>query len=102
MGLRCCPIGRAAPVALGVKVASLRADGATMKGRSLQLLLFAIACGIVVVRMATAGAADACGPGNEGEVRDGGVLCAHGNDEPPAGVDTTEPVSTNELFLARF
>ena len=73
-----------------------------MKGRSPQLLLLAIAFGVVLGRLATAEAADACGPGNAGEVRDGVVLCTHGNDAPPAGVDTTEPVSTNELFLARF
>lgn len=43
-----------------------------------------------------------CGPGVEAVVVDGFALCTHGNDEPPAGVDTTDLPQTDELWEARF
>lgn len=46
--------------------------------------------------------AEACGAGVE-TVRVGNdILCTHGDDEPPAGVDTTELPTTDELLEARY
>jgi hypothetical protein len=46
--------------------------------------------------------AQACGPDVEAVRVGNDVLCTHGDDEPPPGVDTTELPTTEELLEARF
>ena len=55
-----------------------------------------------VFSVISAASAEPCGPGVEAIRVDGDILCTHGDDEPPAGVDTTELPSTDELLEARF
>jgi hypothetical protein len=43
-----------------------------------------------------------CAPGLEATAVDGAWLCTHGDDAPPAGVDTTELPSTEDLYAARY
>ena len=43
-----------------------------------------------------------CGPGVEAVIVDGFALCTHGDDDPPAGVDTTALPATDELWEARY
>ena len=66
------------------------------------LVLALLAPVFALLSAAAASPAEACGPGGEGVERDGLVVCTHGNEEPPAGVDTTELPSTAELLEARF
>ena len=46
--------------------------------------------------------AEPCAPGVEAVRVGADVLCTHGNDDPPAGVDTTELPTVDELLVARF
>ena len=67
------------------------------------LLILAFLAPAFALLTAVVGAdADACGPGVEAVRVNGDILCTHGNDEPPPGVDTTELPTTDELLVARF
>ena len=69
----------------------------------LPLLVLALLAPIfALLTAAFAPAAEACGPGAQAEEIDGALLCTHGNDAPPPGVDTTELPATDELLEARF
>ena len=73
-----------------------------MKRRNPQLVLLVLALGVAVVRLATPSAADPCGPGTDARVVDGALLCTHGADAPPPGVDTTALPTTEQLWVARY
>ncbi len=66
------------------------------------LVLALLAPVFALLTAAFAPAAEACGPGVEAEKVDGMLLCTHGDDAPPPGVDTTELPTTDELLEARF
>ena len=69
----------------------------------LLLMILALAAPLFgVVSAVAAPDAPECGPGVEALEVDGFWLCTHGNDTPPAGVDTTELPSTDELFEGRY
>jgi hypothetical protein len=63
------------------------------------LLALAVVATLLVVAPAVAAA---CGGGVVTDVRYGAPVCIHGTEEPPAGVDTGDLPSTDELRARRF
>ena len=67
------------------------------------LVLALLAPALALLTAVAAPAAEAsCGGGVVGEIVDGKLLCTHGDETPPPGVDTTELPSTEALLEARF
>ncbi|MGH3665984.1 MAG: hypothetical protein ACRDU8_07855, partial [Egibacteraceae bacterium] len=66
------------------------------------LWLLVVALGLAVLRAALGAGApgDECAPGVTGTRVDGALLCVHGDDEPPPGVDTSEKPTLDALWLA--
>ena len=74
----------------------------TRRPPALLLVLALLATGFTIVSAVVETPAEACGPNVEAVRVGSDFLCTHGNDEPPAGVDTTELPSVDELMVARF
>ena len=87
-----------------VKITDSHAEtsGMTRRPPALLLILALLAAGFSVGSALVVTPAEACGPTVEAVRVGNDILCTHGDDEPPAGVDTTELPTVDELLVARF
>ena len=87
-----------------VKITQGHADKVRMTRRvpASLVVLASLALVFALFNAVALGATEDCGPGVEAVRVDGQLVCTHGNDEAPPGVDTTQLPSTDELLEARF